>query len=303
MAPKRRGLGKGLDTLIPNKTKTTETPVADSREYTTGEHVKGDQVREIPLHRVEPDKSQPRKNFDKASLKELSDSIKEHGVITPILVQKKDDYYEIIAGERRWRAAKAAGLKAIPAIVKNYEDAERLAVSLIENIQREDLDAIEEAHAYKRLMEDYGLTQDALAQKVSRSRPSIANTLRLLTLDKRVQAMLIEGKLSAGHARAMASIADKDKQFKLAQTAVDKGLSVREMERLAGAAQTATGKKKPRRQKADPYLESMAEKMSEALGTKVTVRGSAKGKGRIEIDYYAAEELDRLYELIRHSSM
>lgn len=300
---KRRGLGKGLDTLIPNKANKGTAPLAERSELSLGERAGGEQIRELPLHRVEPDKSQPRKNFDEASLKDLSASIKEHGVITPILVQKKDKYYEIIAGERRWRAAKAAGLKSIPAIVKNYEDAERLAVSLIENIQREDLDAIEEAHAYKRLMEDYGLTQDALSKKVSRSRPSIANTLRLLNLDKRVQAMLIEGRISAGHARALASIEDTERQVQLAQQAADQGLSVREIEQRAGEA---SGKKKPkkaRRKQVSPYLREMADKMSEALGAKVTVREQARGKGKIEIDYYAEDELDRLYEQIRHSQL
>ena len=300
---KRRGLGKGLDTLIPNKAKKSDAPLSDRREFAAEGHSRGEQVRDLPLHRVEPDKSQPRKHFDEASLRELTASIKEHGVITPILVQKKDGYYEIIAGERRWRAAKAAGLTSIPAIVKNYEDEERLAISLIENIQREDLDAIEEAHAFKRLIDDYGLTQEGLSRQISRSRPAISNSLRLLTLDKKVQSMVIEGKLSAGHARALAALDDKSRQVALAEAAAEKGLSVREMERLSGQ-EASGGKKRPaRRKNADPYLADMAEKMSEALGTKVTVRSQAKGRGKIEIDYYAEEELDRLYEQIRHSQL
>lgn len=286
MAVKKRGLGKGLDSLIPEK-----------------ESVKtGESIVMLPVSKVEPNRSQPRKRFDEEAIGELAESIRRHGVITPILVQKEDGYYQIIAGERRWRASRKAGLKEIPAIVKDFEGAEKLTVSLIENIQREDLDVLEEAMAYRRLIEDYALTQQEVADRVSKSRASVANTMRLLDLDERVQAMMAEGTLSMGHGRALLGIRSRAGQYKLAQEIVKGKMSVRQVEKAVreteqGTRKPASGKKA---KAADPYLRDMEERMAEAVGTKVTIASNSRGKGKIEIEFYSGDELDRLYELIRH---
>lgn len=300
MAVKRRGLGKGLDTLIPNRTVSGQA-AAPSKPAT--EKPAGEIIALLDLKEVEPNRSQPRKNFNPEAIDELAASIKEHGVITPILVQKEKDYYQIIAGERRWRAAKQAGLKEIPAIIKNYEGAEKLAVSLIENIQREDLDVIEEAQAYKRLVDEYALTQEQVAKRVSKNRVTITNIMRLLNLDERVQAMLAEGTIAMGHARALLSIKSKAGQYAMAQEIAEKQMSVREVERAVKKEAAGTRKKKPRRAKGeDPYIRDLEEKMAMAVGTKVHIAEKSAGKGKIEIEYYSNEELDRLYELIRHAN-
>ena len=224
-------------------------------------------------------------------------------MITPILVQKEDDYYQIIAGERRWRAAKIAGLKEIPAIIKNYEGAEKLAVSLIENIQREDLDVIEEAQAYRQLIDDYALTQEQVAKRVSKSRTAITNAMRLLNLDERVQTMLAEGAIAMGHARALLAIKSKTAQYALAQKVAAQQMSVREVERAVKQLSGTQGKASKTRKKkeSDPYLRDMEEKMAQAVGTKVIISEKARGKGKIEIEYYSMAELDRLFEIIRHA--
>ena len=302
MAVKKRGLGKGLDMLIPNKADTQKVKQIRT-ETAASRQPEGERIATLPLQKVEPNRSQPRKKFDSKGLNELADSIREHGVITPILVQKEDGYYQIIAGERRWRAAKIAGLKEIPAIIKNYEGSEKLAISLIENIQREDLDVIEEAQAYRQLIDDYALTQEQVAKRVSKSRTAITNAMRLLNLDERVQAMLAEGAIAMGHARALLAIKSKTAQYALAQKVAAEQMSVREVERAVKQLSGSPGKgSKPRKKKgSDPYLRDLEEKMAQAVGTKVTISEKARGKGKIEIEYYSMAELDRLFELIRHA--
>ena len=302
MAVKKRGLGKGLDMLIPNKADTQKVRQM-STEAAASRQPEGERIATLPLQKVEPNRSQPRKKFDSKGLNELADSIREHGVITPILVQKEDDYYQIVAGERRWRAAKIAGLKAIPAIIKNYEGAEKLAVSLIENIQREDLDVIEEAQAYRQLIDDYALTQEQVAKRVSKSRTAITNAMRLLNLDERVQTMLAEGAIAMGHARALLAIKSKTAQYALAQKVAAQQMSVREVERAVKQLSGTQGKASKTRKKkeSDPYLRDMEEKMAQAVGTKVIISEKARGKGKIEIEYYSMAELDRLFEIIRHA--
>ena len=302
MAVKKRGLGKGLDMLIPNKADTQKVRQM-STEAAASRPPEGERIATLPLQKVEPNRSQPRKKFDTKGLNELADSIREHGVITPILVQKEDDYYQIIAGERRWRAAKIAGLKEIPAIIKNYEGAEKLAVSLIENIQREDLDVIEEAQAYRQLIDDYALTQEQVAKRVSKSRTAITNAMRLLNLDERVQTMLAEGAIAMGHARALLAIKSKTAQYALAQKVAAQQMSVREVERAVKQLSGTQGKASKTRKKkeSDPYLRDMEEKMAQAVGTKVIISEKARGKGKIEIEYYSMAELDRLFEIIRHA--
>lgn len=302
MAVKKRGLGKGLDMLIPNKADTQKVRQM-STEAAASRQPEGERIATLPLQKVEPNRSQPRKKFDSKGLNELADSIREHGVITPILVQKEDDYYQIVAGERRWRAAKIAGLKEIPAIIKNYEGAEKLAVSLIENIQREDLDVIEEAQAYRQLIDDYALTQEQVAKRVSKSRTAITNAMRLLNLDERVQTMLAEGAIAMGHARALLAIKSKTAQYALAQKVAAQQMSVREVERAVKQLSGTQGKAARSRKKkdSDPYLRDMEEKMAQAVGTKVIISEKARGKGKIEIEYYSMAELDRLFEIIRHA--
>ena len=302
MAVKKRGLGKGLDMLIPNKADTQKVRQM-STEAAASRQPEGERIATLPLQKVEPNRSQPRKKFDTKGLNELADSIREHGVITPILVQKEDDYYQIVAGERRWRAAKIAGLKEIPAIIKNYEGAEKLAVSLIENIQREDLDVIEEAQAYRQLIDDYSLTQEQVAKRVSKSRTAITNAMRLLNLDERVQTMLAEGAIAMGHARALLAIKSKTAQYALAQKVAAQQMSVREVERAVKQLSGTQGKASKTRKKkeSDPYLRDMEEKMAQAVGTKVIISEKARGKGKIEIEYYSMAELDRLFEIIRHA--
>ena len=302
MAVKKRGLGKGLDMLIPNKADTQKVRQM-STEAAASRQPEGERIATLPLQKVEPNRSQPRKKFDSKGLNELADSIREHGVITPILVQKEDDYYQIIAGERRWRAAKIAGLKEIPAIIKNYEGAEKLAVSLIENIQREDLDVIEEAQDYRQLIDDYALTQEQVAKRVSKSRTAITNAMRLLNLDERVQTMLAEGAIAMGHARALLAIKSKTAQYALAQKVAAQQMSVREVERAVKQLSGTQGKASKTRKKkeSDPYLRDMEEKMAQAVGTKVIISEKARGKGKIEIEYYSMAELDRLFEIIRHA--
>lgn len=281
------GLGKGLDLLIP------------SADETTSEDISKDVVV-LKTSMIEPNREQPRKKFDEEALEELSESIKQYGIIQPIVVCKKDDYYQIIAGERRWRAAKKAGLKEVPVVIKDYSEKEIAEISLIENIQREDLNPIEEAQSYKKLIDDYKLTQDELAKRVSKSRTVITNAMRLLKLHDDVQKMLVDGSLSAGHARALLGIDNKDKQLKLANDIVEKSLSVRQTEDLVKAINEGTGKKKTPAKKDDMAFvyKDLEKKLGAALGTKVKINRRDKGKGKIEINYYSEDELDRIYGVI-----
>ena len=256
---------------------------------------------EISIDLIEPNRSQPRKNFDEDSLQELADSIRQFGVIQPLIVQKKDDYYEIIAGERRWRASRIAGLKKLPVIVKDYTAKEVMEISLIENIQREDLNPIEEAAAYKKLMEEYGLHQDEVAQRVSRSRAAIANAVRLLNLDQRVQDMVVSEMISTGHARALLALTDPELQYSTAQKVFDEKMSVREVEKLV--RRFLDGPKPERKPAVSETLltvyAGMEEAMKSSLGTKVSISPKNAQKGKIEIEYYSSDELDRLCDLLK----
>ena len=295
-----RGLGKGLDSLIPNalgETKTKKEAVAKAKSEATTEEKEPQTL--VKITKVEPNREQPRKNFDEDALQELADSIKQFGLLQPILVQDRKDYYEIIAGERRWRAAKMAGLKEVPAIIKSYTDREILEISLIENIQRENLNPIDEARAYKKLLTEFHLKQDEVAERVSKSRTAVTNSMRLLKLDERVQQMVIDEMLTTGHARALISIEDRDLQFQMANQIFDNKLSVRETEKLVrklGEEKEETTKTK------EPDVEiiyrNLEEKVKEILGTKVQISHKKNNSGKIEIEYYSNEELERIIELL-----
>ena len=322
MAVKKKGLGRGLDALFPEKpaekkpvpkpitkevnpkqeaesVKTT-VPASDKKEMTADAptEVKKTEML-VKISKVEPNRTQPRKQFDEDALVELSESIKQFGILQPLLVSDKGDYYEIIAGERRWRAAKLAGLKEVPVIIKEFNDQQVVEISLIENIQREDLNPIEEAMAYKRLINEFKLKQDSIAERVSKSRTAVTNSLRLLKLDERVQQMLIDEMISAGHARAILAIPDKDKQANVAMKVFDEKLSVRETEKLVKHI-VEPPKKKAEKQvntAEDAIYESLEEKMKGIVGTRVFIHRKKNNKGKIEIEYYSRDELERIIEL------
>lgn len=292
-----KGLGKGLDSLIPDnksmKSVTSEKTV-ESKEDAAAKS--GVQVMKI--NEVEPNRDQPRKNFDEDALLELSDSIKQFGVLQPLLVRKRKDYYEIIAGERRWRAAKLAGVKEVPVIEKEYTDQEILEIGLIENIQRENLNPIEEAIAYKRLLEEFNLKQDEVAERVSKSRTAVTNSMRLLKLSDKVQQMIIDDMISTGHARALLAIDDPELQYTLANKIFDEKLSVRETEKLVKEIKNP---KKPKEKKpvANSFIyQDLEEKMKSVFGTKVSIASKGKGKGKIEIEYYSDDELEHLFDMM-----
>jgi ParB family chromosome partitioning protein len=291
MAVKGKGLGKGLDSIIPDKSKK-----ATSEK--TGDN--GGMVF-VSINKVEPSPSQPRRTFDEDKLLELAESIKQHGIIDPLIVQDRKDHYEIIGGERRWRAAKKLGLKEVPVIIKNLTEQQIAEYALIDNIQRDDLNPIDEALAYKKLIDDFGYTQDVVAEKVSKSRVAITNSLRLLKLGDKVRQMLIDGKLSTGHARAILGITDGEKQYVLAQKVFDERLSVRETEKLIKKIQT----EKPEKglPKDDVTLEiiyhDLEEQLKTVMGTKVSIKKKGKGAGKIEIEYYSTEELERITRLLK----
>ena len=322
MAVKKKGLGRGLDALFPEKpaekkpvpkpiTKEvnpkqeaesvkTIVPASDKKEMTADAptEVKKTEML-VKISKVEPNRTQPRKQFDEDALVELSESIKQFGILQPLLVSDKGDYYEIIAGERRWRAAKLAGLKEVPVIIKEFNDQQVVEISLIENIQREDLNPIEEAMAYKRLINEFKLKQDSIAERVSKSRTAVTNSLRLLKLDERVQQMLIDEMISAGHARAILAIPDKDKQASVAMKVFDEKLSVRETEKLVKHI-VEPPKKKAEKQvntAEDAIYESLEEKMKGIVGTRVFIHRKKNNKGKIEIEYYSRDELERIIEL------
>ena len=297
MPIKKKGLGKGLDSLIPDnksmKSVTSEKTV-ESKEDAAAKS--GVQVMKI--NEVEPNRDQPRKNFDEDALLELSDSIKQFGVLQPLLVRKRKDYYEIIAGERRWRAAKLAGVKEVPVIEKEYTDQEILEIGLIENIQRENLNPIEEAIAYKRLLEEFKLKQDEVAERVSKSRTAVTNSMRLLKLSDKVQQMIIDDMISTGHARALLAIDDPELQYTLANKIFDEKLSVRETEKLVKEIKNP---KKPIEKKpvANSFIyQDLEEKMKSVFGTKVSIASKGKGKGKIEIEYYSDDELEHLFDMM-----
>lgn len=301
MATKKRGLGQGIDSLIPNKvnankeTETVKVNAGSEKNETDGIFVN--------INKVEPNREQPRKNFDEDSLVDLSESIKQVGVLQPLLVLDKKDYYEIIAGERRWRAAKLAGLKEVPVRIMNLTDQEVVEISLVENIQRENLNPIEEAFAYKRLLTEFNLKQDEVAERVSKSRTAVTNSMRLLKLDERVQQMVIDDMITTGHARALLGIEDVEKQFATAQKIFDENLSVRETEKLVKKIQNNKDIPVEKKKVSDPAMEAiyhdLEEKMKSILGTKVAINKKDDQKGKIEIEYYSMDELDRIIDLIR----
>lgn len=296
MAAKRMGLGKGLDSLIPDN-KSAKTPKTENmKAEETAELKSGEQMMKINM--VEPNRDQPRRNFEEDALLELADSIKQYGVLQPLIVRKRNDYYEIIAGERRWRAAKMAGVKEVPVIIKEYNEQEILEIALIENIQRENLNPIEEAMAFKKLLEEFNLKQDEVAERVSKSRTAVTNSMRLLKLDQRVQQMIIDDMISTGHARALLAIDDPEQQYALANKIFDEKLSVRETEKLIKEIKNP---KKPKEKKAveNAFIyEDIEDKMKQVLGTKVHVASKGKGKGKIEIEYYSDKELERMFDMI-----
>ena len=252
----------------------------------------------VRINEVEPNRDQPRKDFDEDALMELADSIRQFGILQPLLVQKKKNYYEIIAGERRWRAAKLAGIKEVPIIVKDYTDQEIVEISLIENIQRENLNPIEEAMAFKRLLQEFQLKQDEVAERVSKSRTAVTNSMRLMKLSPRVQQMIIDDMISTGHARALLAIDDEEQQFILANKIFDEKLSVRETEKLVKALKNPKKEVKKEKPEHTFIYENIEEQIKNIMGTKVSVNQKANGKGKIEIEYYSEEELERIYDLI-----
>ena len=287
MAKRVSGLGKGLDSLI---------PVPSKEDMKKAETM-------MKISQVEPNREQPRKNFEEESLQELAESIKQYGVIQPLIVHKKDDYYEIIAGERRWRAAKMAGLKEIPVIIKEYSSQEIMEISLIENIQREDLNPIEEAKAYQRLIKEYNLTQEEVAKRVSKSRTQITNTMRLLKLTEEVQNMLIEDLISSGHARALVAVDDEKLQLKLAQKIESEALSVRETETLVKEALNPTPVREKKensqaKEQEEIIYRETEKRLENILGSKVYIHKKKGEKGKIEISYFSMEELERIIDLI-----
>lgn len=300
MAVSKRGLGKGLSNLIPggDSLDKTETKVVE-KIVEKKVIVKEPAETLVKINQIEPNRNQPRTNFDEDALQELADSIRQYGVIQPIVVNKKDDYYEIIAGERRWRASKLAGLKEVPVIIKEFSAQEVMEVALIENIQREDLNPIEEALAYQRLIKDYNLKQDEIADKVSKSRAAVANSLRLLKLDERVQKMLIDDMISSGHARPLIGVQNGDKQYALAMKVFDEKLSVRDIEKLIKDMNKEPKNKEVKKPQNDFIYRDMEEQLTNIMGTKVVIHNKDNNKGKIEIEYYSQDDFERIMELIK----
>ena len=304
MAARRGGLGRGLDSLIPNskaETKQKKEKAAADEILTDKNDNNTERIVIVGIDKVEPDRNQPRKKFDKEKLKELSNSIKQFGIITPLIVQQKDNYFEIIAGERRWRAANMAGLKEIPVIVKNYEEREAVEISIIENIQREDLNPIEEARAYARLMDEFSLRQEDIAKRVAKNRSTITNAIRLLRLSSDVQNMLIQGEISEGHARTLLSITDEDQQIAAAKRIIDEKMTVRDAEKaVKNILNPRKPSKKPEKSNIDDLVfNNYEEQLKEILGTKVKISRKTHNKGSIEIEYYSDDEFERVFELLK----
>ena len=291
----KRGLGKGLDAMIPiPDSSSSEKPASGKADDAKGAETI------VRITQIEPNREQPRKNFDEDALQELADSIKQFGLLQPILVQDRKTYYEIIAGERRWRAAKLAGLKEVPVIIRDYTEQEIVEISLIENIQREDLNPIEEAQAYKRLLTEFNLKQDEVAERVSKSRTAVTNSMRLLKLCDEVQQMIIDDMLSTGHARALISIEDPEQQYSIAQKIFDEKLSVRDVEKLV---KNLNKPEKPKKiaegdSSLDVVYQDVAEKLKQSLGTKVDISSKGNGAGKIEIEFYNHDDLDRIIDLL-----
>ena len=295
----KRGLGAGIDTLIPKRQESDNSGKVETKTVVK-------EVDTIDINKIEPNHSQPRKSFNEDALQELADSIKQHGMIEPLIVQQGEKgFYKIIAGERRWRAAKIAGIKDIPVVVKDYTNQEIMEIALIENIQREDLNPIEEAEAFQRLIEEYHLKQDEVAEKVSKSRVAITNALRLLKLNEKVREMVIEDKIKSGHARALLAIEDLELQYNTAIKVFDEKLSVRETEKLVKRILKGDIEKKEKITPVDEQLEVVfaeyAEKLKSIMGTKVNINRNKDGKkGKKEIEYYSSEEFERIMDMMSH---
>lgn len=290
-----RGLGKGLDALIPNIAVENKNNSAAN-----GKTEEKEPETIVKITKIEPNREQPRKNFDEEALQELADSIKQFGLLQPILVQDRKTYYEIIAGERRWRAAKLAGLKEVPVIIRNYTEQEIVEISLIENIQREDLNPIEEAQAFKRLLTEFNLKQEEVAERVSKSRTAVTNSMRLLKLCDEVQQMIIDDTISTGHARALITIEDPEQQYAIAKKIADEKLSVRDVEKLVKNLNKPEKAKKEitEDKNLDIIYQDVEEKLKRALGTKVSISSKENGAGKIEIEFYTHDDLDRITDLL-----
>lgn len=298
----KKGLGKGLGALLGGDL-TEETKKEEPQEKIVVETKIVEVPKEVYLKisMIEPNQEQPRKEFNQEQLEELAESIRNYGVLQPIMVQKKGDLYEIIAGERRWRAAKMAGLKEVPVIIRDFDRQKKMEISLIENVQRSDLNPIEEAMAYRQLIEEFGLKQEEIAERVSKNRATIANSLRLLKLDPRVQELLTQGVISNGHARALLAIEDLEQQYGAAELIVKNGLSVREVEKLVKSLLKPAKEKEPTKKEERDLsfiFQDLEERMKSIMGTKVMIHRKDKSKGRIEIEYYSEAELERIVELI-----
>lgn len=290
MAVRKNGLGKGLDSLIPEPVNKMEGRGVIKKTLDQSEVM-------VKISKIEPNREQPRRNFDEDALLELADSIRQYGILQPLLVQDKKDYYEIIAGERRWRAAKLAGLKEVPVIIKKYSEQEIVEISLIENIQRENLNPIEEALAFKRLLNEFELKQDEVAERVSKSRTAVTNSMRLLKLDERVQQMIIDDMISTGHARALLALEDGNDQYNLAMRVFDEKLSVREIEKTVKNLRNPKTKKETETVENDFIYRDMEERMKTIFGTKVVIHQKTNQKGKIEIEYFSGEDLERLLDM------
>ncbi len=298
---KGKGLGKGLGSLIPEADAVEETKVVEKVvEKVVTKEVVVEKPADIYLkvNDIEPNREQPRKNFDQEALQELADSIAQYGVIEPLVVRKKDGYYEIIAGERRWRAAKLAGVKEVPVFIREYSDQEAAEVALIENLQRENLDPIEEAMGYQKLIDEFALKQDEVAKKVSKSRVAITNSLRLLKLDERVRELLVARKLTGGQARPLLAIADGDEQFKLATRIVEEGLTAREIEAMVKGLAQKPAKPKVKGTLSDDYIyRDYENRLKDVIGTKVVIHNKENNKGKVEIEYYSRDDFERIVEM------
>ena len=293
----KKGLGRGLDSIIP---KPEKLPADTGKRKKETETATAEIM--VSINEIEPNKDQPRKNFDEDTLAELAESIRQFGVIQPLLLKKRENYYEIVAGERRWRASVMAGLKEVPAIIREYSEQEVMEISLIENLQREDLNPIEEAQAFQRLITEFHLKQDEVAERVSKSRTAIANSMRLLKFDERVQKMVIDDMISSGHARALLSLEEKELQYNTAMRIFDEKLSVRETERLVKKLLSEREQQKLSEEAAatSPVIyRSLEEQMKTIIGSKVSIHNRSNGKGKIEIEYYSGDDLERIMELFQ----
>lgn len=293
-----RGLGKGLDALIPSGINEKSVGTDKVKKDKSSENQSGETI--VNITKVEPNREQPRKNFDEDALEELAESIKQFGLLQPILVQDRKTYFEIIAGERRWRAAKKAGLKEVPVIIKNLTEQEIVEISLIENIQREDLNPIEEAQAYKRLLTEFNLKQDEVAERVAKSRTAVTNSMRLLKLCDDVQQMIIDGMISTGHARALITIEDPEQQYIIAQRIFDEKLSVRDVEKLVKSLNQPPKAKKiiTIDKSLEAVYQDIEENLKQKLSTKVSITSKGNGSGKIEIEFYSHEDLEKLMDLL-----